>query len=67
MARLPGVAEAAVREPMVRALEDEGDGIHPAVDGAEGLVRAAAIAPDATLRDMRMPVMDGWCAAAVLG
>ncbi len=50
------------RDMLSRRLERKGYTVVCAVDGAEGLARAAADAPDLILMDMSLPVLDGWSA-----
>ena len=48
------------RDMLSRRLERRGYAVILAVDGAEGVAKAAAEAPDLILMDMSLPVMDGW-------
>jgi len=50
------------RDMLSRRLERKGYAVVCAVDGAEGLARAAAEQPDLILMDMSLPVLDGWTA-----
>jgi NarL family two-component system response regulator LiaR len=51
---------AEVRQGLRELLEDEGiEVVGEAADGAAGVSRAVALAPDVVLMDLRMPVMDG--------
>jgi CheY-like chemotaxis protein len=61
--------DAAIRELVRQALEDEGCAVATAADGAAALAhlrraRAAGEAPDVIVLDMRMPELDGWGFAA---
>jgi two-component system cell cycle response regulator DivK len=47
------------RDLVVQLLGDEYD-IVEAVDGQDGLIKAAEQRPDLILMDLGMPVMDGW-------
>jgi two-component system, OmpR family, response regulator MprA len=51
--------DRAVRESLRRALTLEGYEVDLAEDGADGLARVAAGAPDAIVLDVAMPVVDG--------
>lgn len=48
------------RDMLSRRLERKGYAVIIAVDGAEGLAKARADAPDLILMDMSLPVLDGW-------
>ena len=48
------------RDMLSRRLERKGFTLVMAVDGAEGVAKAQAEAPDLILMDMSLPVMDGW-------
>src|SRR5436309_12006108 len=48
------------RDMLSRRLERKGYTVTLALDGAEGLQKARAEAPDLILMDMSLPVMDGW-------
>jgi CheY-like chemotaxis protein len=48
------------RDMLSRRLERRGYEVIVAVDGEEGLHRAAADRPDLVLMDMSLPVLDGW-------
>lgn len=48
------------RDMLSRRLARRGHEILVAVDGAEGVARAAADLPDLILMDMSLPVLDGW-------
>src|SRR5437764_5631351 len=48
------------RDMLSRRLERKGYAVTMALDGAEGLQKARAEAPDLILMDMSLPVMDGW-------
>ncbi len=50
------------RDMLSRRLVRRGYEITMALDGAEGVVRAATDAPDLILMDMSLPVLDGWTA-----
>jgi serine/threonine-protein kinase len=52
--------DAAVREGLVRLLEDEGYRAVGATNGREALTKARAETPRLILLDLKMPVMDGW-------
>ncbi len=54
------------RDMLSRRLERRGFEVSIAVDGREGLEKAAAEQPDLILLDMSLPVMDGWEAARLL-
>jgi CheY-like chemotaxis protein len=51
--------EEGVRRPMARFLARRGAEVEEAADGADGLARLAARAPDVILVDLRMPRMGG--------
>src|SRR6185312_4141275 len=48
------------RDMLSRRLERKGFTIVMAVDGAEGVDKAASENPDLILMDMSLPVLDGW-------
>jgi two-component system cell cycle response regulator DivK len=48
------------RDMLSRRLKKRGYDVSIAVDGAEGLEKARAEAPDLILMDMSLPVIDGW-------
>ncbi|HSU56342.1 MAG TPA: response regulator [Candidatus Dormibacteraeota bacterium] len=48
------------RDMLSRRLERKGYTVTLAIDGAEGVQKARADAPDLILMDMSLPVMDGW-------
>jgi two-component system cell cycle response regulator DivK len=48
------------RDMLSRRLERKGYTVTLALDGAEGLQKARAEAPDVILMDMSLPVIDGW-------
>lgn len=48
------------RDMLSRRLEKRGHTVLIAVDGAEGIARTRADAPDLILMDMSLPVIDGW-------
>jgi len=48
------------RDMLSRRLERKGYTVVIALDGAEGLQKARAEAPDLILMDMSLPVVDGW-------
>ena len=48
------------RDMLSRRLSRRGYAVVTAIDGAQGLVAAAAERPDLILMDMSLPVMDGW-------
>src|SRR5262249_32424228 len=52
--------DAAVRDGLVRLLEDEGYRAVGATNGREALTRARLEMPRLILLDLKMPVMDGW-------
>jgi serine/threonine protein kinase len=52
--------DAAVREGLVRLLEDEGYRAVGAINGREALTRVRMEMPRLILLDLKMPVMDGW-------
>ena len=54
------------RDMLSRRLERRGYTVLLAVDGAEGVAKAKAEAPDLILMDMSLPVMDGWEATRTL-
>lgn len=48
------------RDMLTRRLEKRGHEVVVAVDGQEGVDRAAADNPDVVLMDLSLPVIDGW-------
>ncbi len=50
----------ANRDMLSRRLARQGFDVTIAVDGGEGVTRAAEILPDLILMDMSLPVMNGW-------
>ncbi len=48
------------RDMLSRRLERRGYTVVMACDGAEGVTRAQADAPDLILMDMSLPLVDGW-------
>src|SRR5687768_9707956 len=48
------------RDMLSRRLERKGYQVVLAVDGQEGVEKAASEAPDVVLMDMSLPVLDGW-------
>ena len=48
------------RDMLSRRLERKGYTVVMAVDGAEGVAKAQAEAPDLILMDMSLPLLDGW-------
>lgn len=50
------------RDMLSRRLVRRGYEVTMALDGAEGVARAATDAPDLILMDMSLPVLDGWTA-----
>lgn len=48
------------RDMLTRRLEKRGYTVSIAVDGGEGVAKAAAEVPDLILMDMSLPVLDGW-------
>jgi len=48
------------RDMLSRRLERKGYQVVMAVDGGEGVARAASEMPDIILMDMSLPVIDGW-------
>ena len=48
------------RDMLSRRLKKRGYDVSIAVDGAEGLEKARAEAPELILMDMSLPVIDGW-------
>ncbi len=48
------------RDMLSRRLERRGHEVLIAIDGGEGVARAAADLPDLVLMDMSLPVLDGW-------
>ncbi len=51
------------RDMLSRRLVRRGYEVIAAIDGAEGVEKAATIAPHLILMDMSLPVMNGWDAA----
>ena len=54
------------RDMLSRRLAKKGHEVIIAVDGKEGVDKAAAENPEIILLDMSLPVMDGWEAARIL-
>jgi CheY-like chemotaxis protein len=54
------------RDMLSRRLERKGFQVVIAEDGAAGVAKARAEAPDLILMDMSLPVMDGWAATREL-
>jgi two-component system cell cycle response regulator DivK len=52
------------RDMLIRRLQRRGYDIVVAVDGAEGVQKAASETPDLILMDMGLPVLDGWAATS---
>jgi two-component system, cell cycle response regulator DivK len=52
------------RDMLIRRLQRRGYDIVVAVDGAEGVQKAASESPDLILMDMGLPVLDGWAATS---
>ncbi len=50
------------RDMLSRRLERRGYSVLTAIDGQQGVDRAAADAPDLILMDMSLPIIDGWAA-----
>jgi two-component system, cell cycle response regulator DivK len=48
------------RDMLSRRLQRRGYEVIIAIDGAEGVAKAQADAPDLILMDMSLPVLDGW-------
>lgn len=48
------------RDMLSRRLERKGYSVVMAVDGGEGVAKAASESPDIILMDMSLPVLDGW-------
>ena len=48
------------RDMLSRRLQRKGFDVEIAVDGQEGIDRAASGSPDVVLMDMSLPVIDGW-------
>lgn len=48
------------RDMLGRRLQRRGYEVIIAIDGAEGVAKAQADAPDLILMDMSLPVLDGW-------
>jgi CheY-like chemotaxis protein len=51
------------RDTLARRLAQRGYDVLVAADGAQGVERARAEAPDVILLDLTLPVLDGWEAA----
>ena len=54
------------RDMLSRRLIKRGHEVAIAVDGAQGVEMARAVAPDLILMDMSLPVMSGWEATSAL-
>jgi CheY-like chemotaxis protein len=54
------------RDMLSRRLQRRGHEIVMALDGDEGVVKAASELPDLILMDMSLPVMDGWNATRTI-
>jgi CheY-like chemotaxis protein len=54
------------RDMLSRRLQKRGHEVSVAVDGAEGVAKARAEAPELILMDMSLPVLDGWEASRQL-
>ena len=54
------------RDMLTRRLERKGYAVLVALDGAEGVAKARAEAPELILMDMSLPVLDGWDATRQL-
>ncbi len=54
------------RDMLSRRLARRGFEVALALDGAQGVAMARAVAPDLVLLDMSLPVLDGWDAARAL-
>jgi CheY-like chemotaxis protein len=54
------------RDMLSRRLVKRGHEVAIAVDGQEGVEKAASEGPEIILLDMSLPVMDGWEAARIL-
>lgn len=54
------------RDMLSRRLIKKGYDVEMAVDGQEGVDKAAAQLPDLILLDMSLPIIDGWEAARLL-
>jgi len=66
-ARILVVDDDRVLREMVRNLLEGADcAVAEAVDGADGLARAAAVQPDLILFDLMMPRMDGYTVCRTL-
>lgn len=52
--------ELDIREAVTEVLSYEGHEVVTACDGAEALVKCAALHPDLVLLDLMMPGMNGW-------
>ena len=48
------------RDMLSRRLQRRGYEVFIALDGAEGVAKAQADAPDLILMDMSLPILDGW-------
>ena len=48
------------RDMLSRRLVRKGYDVTLAVDGGDGVAKAAAVSPDLILMDMSLPVLDGW-------
>src|SRR2546430_5381735 len=63
MARILLVEDNEMNRDMLdRRLQRRGYEVLIAIDGAEGVAKAQADAPDLILMDMSLPVLDGWAA-----
>jgi two-component system, cell cycle response regulator DivK len=61
MARILLVEDNEMNRDMLgRRLQRRGYEVIIAIDGAEGVAKAQADAPDLILMDMSLPVLDGW-------
>ena len=61
MARILVIEDNPDNYDLVRfVLERSGHEISPAIDGREGLDRAAELTPDLILLDLAIPEIDGW-------
>lgn len=54
------------RDMLTRRLKRKGFEIEIAVDGEEGIRKAAELLPDLILMDMSLPIRDGWSATRFL-